>query len=54
VDPGAYLTLFNETMTERAFRWLDDSRNFNKRADVQAGFDALIGASPTGGWTRRR
>jgi NAD(P)-dependent dehydrogenase (short-subunit alcohol dehydrogenase family) len=43
VNPGAYLTGFNETMTETAFRWLDDSRNFNKRADVQAGFDALIG-----------
>lgn len=43
VNPGAYLTGFNETMTETAFRWLDDSRNFNKRADVQAGFDSLIG-----------
>jgi NAD(P)-dependent dehydrogenase (short-subunit alcohol dehydrogenase family) len=43
VNPGAYLTGFNETMTETAFRWLDDSRNFNKRADVQAGFDELIG-----------
>jgi NAD(P)-dependent dehydrogenase (short-subunit alcohol dehydrogenase family) len=43
VNPGAYLTGFNETMTETAFRWLDDTKNFNKRADVQAGFDALIG-----------
>ncbi|MEO3748595.1 SDR family oxidoreductase [Plantactinospora sp. B5E13] len=43
VNPGAYLTGYNETMAETAFRWLDDSKNFNKRADVQAGFDALIG-----------
>jgi NAD(P)-dependent dehydrogenase (short-subunit alcohol dehydrogenase family) len=43
VNPGAYLTGFNETMAETAFKWLDDDRNFNKRADVQAGFDALIG-----------
>jgi NAD(P)-dependent dehydrogenase (short-subunit alcohol dehydrogenase family) len=43
VNPGAYLTGFNETMAETAFRWLDDDKNFNKRADVQAGFDSLLG-----------
>lgn len=43
VNPGAYLTGYNETMAETAFKWLDDEKNFNKRADVQAGFDALIG-----------
>lgn len=45
MNPGAYLTGFKETITETAFRWLDDSLGFNKQADVQAGFDALIGLS---------
>lgn len=43
INPGAYLTGFNETMAETTFRWLDDSRNFNKRAAVKAAFDALLG-----------
>lgn len=43
VNPGAYLTGYNETMAETAFRWLDDSKNFTKRADVQAVYDSLIG-----------
>jgi len=45
VNPGTYLTGVTETMTETAFRWLDDSPDFCKRAGVQAGFDALIGFS---------
>ena len=43
VNPGAYLTGFNETMAETAFHWLDDKKNFNKRADVQKAFDDLLG-----------
>jgi short-subunit dehydrogenase len=35
VNPGPYSTGFNETMAETALHWLDDSKNFNKRADVQ-------------------
>lgn len=42
VNPGAYLTGYNETMAENAFRWLDDERNFTKRADMQANFDSLL------------
>jgi hypothetical protein len=45
VNPGACLAGFNETMTETAFRWLDDSPDFYQRAGVQAGIDALIGLS---------
>ncbi|MFC9915061.1 hypothetical protein [Streptomyces sp. NPDC059862] len=45
VNPGAYLAGFTETMTETAFRWLDDSPDFYQRAGVQAGIDALIGLS---------
>ena len=43
INPGPYLTGFNETMAETAFHWLDDSKNFNKRADVQKAFDELLG-----------
>ncbi len=43
INPGAYLTGFNEAMAENAFRWLDDETNFTKRdafRDIVAG---LIG-----------
>ena len=43
INPGPYLTGFNETMAETTFHWLDDRRNFNKRADVKAKFDAMLG-----------
>jgi len=43
INPGAYLTGFNETMAESALHWLDDGRNFTKRADYQRTIDELIG-----------
>jgi NAD(P)-dependent dehydrogenase (short-subunit alcohol dehydrogenase family) len=43
INPGAYLTGFNETMAETALHWLDDGRNFTKRADYQRTIDELIG-----------
>ena len=43
VNPGAYLTGFNETMAETALHWLDDARNFTRRADYQCTIDQLIG-----------
>ena len=43
INPGAYLTGFNETMAESALHWLDDSRNFTKRADYQRTIDELLG-----------
>lgn len=43
INPGAYLTGYNETMADTPFRWLDDARNFTKRADVRATFDSLLG-----------
>jgi NAD(P)-dependent dehydrogenase (short-subunit alcohol dehydrogenase family) len=47
INPGAYLTGFNEAMAENAFRWLDDELNFTKRAAVQDMVAGLIG-SPSG------
>jgi NAD(P)-dependent dehydrogenase (short-subunit alcohol dehydrogenase family) len=43
INPGPYLTGFNETMAETAFHWLDDGKNFNKRADTKAKFDSMLG-----------
>jgi NAD(P)-dependent dehydrogenase (short-subunit alcohol dehydrogenase family) len=43
VNPGAYLTGYNETMADTPFRWLDDSRNFTKRAAMKQVFDSLLG-----------
>lgn len=43
INPGAYLTGYNETMADAPFRWLDDSRHVTRRADMRATFDALLG-----------
>ena len=47
INPGAYLTGYNETMADTAFRWLDADKNFTKPAELRATFDALL-ASPHG------
>ncbi len=43
INPGAYLTGYNETMADNPFRWLDDSHNVTRRADMKAIFDSLLG-----------
>ncbi|WP_413732079.1 SDR family oxidoreductase [Sodalis sp. RH20] len=47
INPGAYYTGFNETMADTAFRWLDDTNNITRRADLRAQFDEAL-ASPFG------
>jgi NAD(P)-dependent dehydrogenase (short-subunit alcohol dehydrogenase family) len=47
INPGAYLTGYNETMADTPFRWLDDSRNFTKRAAMRQVFDSLL-STPEG------
>lgn len=47
INPGAYLTGYNETMADTPFRWLDDSRNFTKRAAMKQVFDSLL-STPEG------
>ncbi len=44
INPGAYLTGFNEAMAENAFRWLDDTVNFTKRSVVREMVAGLIGS----------
>src|SRR5271170_4787922 len=43
INPGAYLTGFNEAMAENAFRWLDDAVNFTKRDVMRGMANGLIG-----------
>jgi NAD(P)-dependent dehydrogenase (short-subunit alcohol dehydrogenase family) len=47
INPGPFLTGFNETMVEAAYRWLDDSVNFTPRAMVKEVTDGLL-AKPEG------
>lgn len=47
INPGAYYTGYNETMADNPFRWLDDEKNFTKRADLRKGFDDFF-ATPEG------
>ncbi len=35
INPGAYHTGFNDTMAETAFHWMDDKKNFSKKADFK-------------------
>jgi NAD(P)-dependent dehydrogenase (short-subunit alcohol dehydrogenase family) len=43
INPGAYLTGFNEAMAENAFRWLDDAVNFTQRDMMRGMANGLIG-----------
>ena len=47
INPGAYYTGYNETMADNPFRWLEDSKNFTKRAALRKGFDDFF-ATPEG------
>ncbi|MER5932433.1 SDR family oxidoreductase [Streptomyces sp. NPDC002054] len=42
INPGAYLTGFNDRIADTAFRWLDDSVNFNRTEDVRARFAEIL------------
>jgi NAD(P)-dependent dehydrogenase (short-subunit alcohol dehydrogenase family) len=43
INPGAFLTGFNEAMAESAYRWLDDEVNFTKRVYFRDEVTKLIG-----------
>jgi NAD(P)-dependent dehydrogenase (short-subunit alcohol dehydrogenase family) len=45
INPGAFYTGYNETMADTAFRWLDDDRNFTKRADLRTAFNSFLGSA---------
>jgi NAD(P)-dependent dehydrogenase (short-subunit alcohol dehydrogenase family) len=43
INPGPYLTGFNETVVEAGLRWLNDDVNFIKRDAFQKVVDSLLG-----------
>src|SRR5258705_3815849 len=43
INPGGYFTGFNERVGETALRWMDDTKNFTKKADLSAQLNLLIG-----------
>jgi short-subunit dehydrogenase len=43
INPGGYLTYFNETEAESATHWMDDRRNYIKRDTVQDFFHQILG-----------
>lgn len=42
INPAAYATGFNDTMAESAFHWMNDKKNFNKRAEFKKIFASLL------------
>ena len=42
INPGAYRTGFNDTMVETALHWMDDKKNFNKKADFKKHIKSLL------------
>ncbi|NUK52371.1 SDR family oxidoreductase [Streptomyces lunaelactis] len=42
INPGAYLTGFNDRIADTTFRWLDDAVNFNRTEDVKARFAEIL------------
>jgi len=47
INPGPFLTGFNETMVEAAYRWLDDKTTFTPHAMMKEITDGLL-AKPEG------
>ena len=43
INPGGFLTGFNETEAESASHWMDDRTNYIKCADVHGFFDQILG-----------
>jgi short-subunit dehydrogenase len=44
INPGGYLTGFNETEAESSSHWMDDRANYIKRDTVAAFFDQILSA----------
>jgi NAD(P)-dependent dehydrogenase (short-subunit alcohol dehydrogenase family) len=42
INPGAYLTGFNDRLADSTYHWQDDATNFTQQADIRASFDAIM------------
>ena len=42
INPGAYLTGFNDRLADSTYHWHDDATNFTQEADIRQSFDAIM------------
>jgi NAD(P)-dependent dehydrogenase (short-subunit alcohol dehydrogenase family) len=42
INPGAYLTGFNDRLADTTYHWHDDAKNFTQERDIRASFDAIM------------
>jgi NAD(P)-dependent dehydrogenase (short-subunit alcohol dehydrogenase family) len=42
INPGPYLTGFNDRIADTTYRWQDDEVNFSRRADIEAHFAEIM------------
>jgi short-subunit dehydrogenase len=42
INPGPYKTGFNDAMAETSMHWMDDKKNFNKKADVEKSLKSIL------------
>ena len=42
INPGAYLTGFNDRLADSTSHWQDDATNFTQEADIRQRFDAIM------------
>ena len=42
INPGAYLTGFNDRLADSTYHWHDDAKNFTREGDIRASFDAIM------------
>ncbi|HYF88055.1 SDR family oxidoreductase [Azospirillum sp.] len=47
INPGTFLTGFNESIADTPFRWLDDARNFTMSATMRQVYDSIL-STPQG------
>ena len=42
INPGAYLTGFNDRLGDSTYHWHDDAKNFTRDADIRANFGEIM------------
>jgi NAD(P)-dependent dehydrogenase (short-subunit alcohol dehydrogenase family) len=42
INPGAYLTGFNDRLGDSTYHWHDDATNFTRAADIRANFAEIM------------
>jgi NAD(P)-dependent dehydrogenase (short-subunit alcohol dehydrogenase family) len=42
INPGGYLTGFNDRLADTTYHWHDDAKNFTREGDIRASFDVIM------------